>query len=635
MVKQPRHRIFCSDAAIISYFAIIKILIHLINPEYGYHRDELYYIAISDHFSFANLDMLPLSPLYLKLVTTILGHSIKAIHFASSLCGAIVIVCTCLITRELGGRGKAVFVTGLCTLLSGFIIFGALFSYDSLDFLVWVLTLYLLVRIFKTDNQKLWLLIGIVLGLGLLNKLTILFFGLSIFVSLWFVPQRAYFKKKWVWIAGLLAILFIIPYVLWQSQHHWYFLDFARGYAGGVSYIASFPEFVWNQILPNNPFNFPLWLTGLVLILFSSKWKQYRFFGFNYCFLFLLFFVMGTKFYFLMPLYAILISIGSIKVEEICDRFDVKKQKTKIIMTVVPIVYVLFSFSIICMAIPVLPVEYFVEYAKVVGVDAGVRTENLQINQLPQHFADRFGWEEMVQDIADVYDTIPLDEKSDVGILTGNWGQASAVHLYRQKYDLPEAITNDGWYYFEALRTHVFKKKYVAIGIAEDRLKNVFETVNKAGFYSHPYCIPHENNKTIYLCSKLKYDLRQYWIVEGLIDSPFFELVRSEGVEKAIAYYHNAKKSDPAVLMFTERHINALGYRYLRDDRVDDAIKLFKLNVEVYPSSWNVYDSLGEGYMEKGNYNLALEYYKKSLALNPDNTNGVEMLEKIEKRTME
>ena len=78
MKKKFTSDFFLSENAIIGYLFIFKILFHLFHPEYGYMRDELFYIAISDQFSFENLEVLPLTPLFLKLFTTIFGYSIKS-----------------------------------------------------------------------------------------------------------------------------------------------------------------------------------------------------------------------------------------------------------------------------------------------------------------------------------------------------------------------------------------------------------------------------------------------------------------------------------------------------------------------------------------------------------------------------
>jgi hypothetical protein len=504
-------RFLTGYTAIICYLIIIKILIHLLNPEYGYHRDELFYIAISDNFSFKNLDVLPLTPLYLKLITTLLGYSIKAIHFASALCGALSILFTCLIARELGGKKYAVFMAGLCVLFSGFLAFGAIFTYDSLDFLFWVACIYIMVRIFKEDNPRLWIIAGLIIGLGLMNKLTIIFLGLMIFVVLWLVPQRRFFANKWIWIAGLTAFLFTIPFLIWQHLNNWYFMDFARTYAGGISYVPSFLEYLVNQILPNNPTNLFIWLTGLALLVFSRKWKQYRFFGLGFVFLFFLFFFLGVKFYFLIPFYTILIAVGCIQIEVWINRLKIRART--VLMIVLPVIYILLSLPSIPMIMPVLPVESFVNITQKIGMapDAGTKLENLETTVLPQHFADRFGWEEMVREIARVYHSLPEEEKADAGIVTNNWGQASAVHFYREKYNLPEPISPHGWYYFHTLRTHRFRNVYVSTGIDQQRLEDIFGQVVKSGLFSHPYCMPYENNKPVYICRNPKYNLEEYW----------------------------------------------------------------------------------------------------------------------------
>lgn len=630
MTKKTVREFLLSSTAIITCLILAKILLHLLNPEYGYHRDELYYIAVSDNFNIYNWDMLPLTPLFLKLFTGLFGYSLKAIHFASAFCGALSILFACLITKELGGRKPAIFVTGLGVLFSGFLIFGAIFTYDSLDFLLGVCTIYLLVRILKENRPVLWVWLGLILGLALLNKLTALFLGFAIFISFWLVPQRAFYKSIRIWLAGFIALIFMTPFIIWQMSNNWYFIDFARNYAGRYSYFTSFPEFLWNQIIPNNIVTFPIWLTGLILLLFSSAWKKYRFFGICFCVLFFLFYFLGAKFYFLVPFYTILISVGAIKIEEYFFASGIANRRILIKMGVFTLIFLAFSIPILPIAIPILSVEQFVAYTQVMGVSAGVKTENHQLNQLPQHFADRFGWEEMVQEVARVYSKISPNDQQEFGILARNWGQASALYFYHKKYNLPEPVSNDGWFYFEAIRTHQFKDSYVSIGVSQQRLKNIFTKVEKAGFYSHPYCMPHENNKTIYICREPKYNLSEYWKIENAVDEKFLQLMREEGVTQAIAYYKNAKRNNPAILMFTEQQINALGYCYLSQKNLGAAIELFLFNVEIFPASSNVYDSLGEGYMMNGNYESAINNYMRSLELNPDNTNAVEMLKKIE-----
>lgn len=107
------------------------------------------------------------------------------------------------------------------------------------------------------------------------------------------------------------------------------------------------------------------------------------------------------------------------------------------------------------------------------------------------------------------------------------------------------------------------------------------------------------------------------------------EVIAEKGVGEGIARYHVVKMEDSGEYIFSEKSLNALGYKLLNDGKIEDAIEVFKLNVEEYPDSFNVYDSLGEAYLAKGEKKLAKANYKQSLELNPENENGKKMLEKI------
>ena len=536
---------------------------------------------------------------------------------------------SCFITKELGGRVYAILLTGTFLTFSSFMPFGSIFSLDSTGFLIWIILLYAFAKVLKQNKPRWWIVIGIVFGIGLLNKLTILFLPPAIIFALLFVPQRAFFKQKWIWLAGVIASPFLIPFMLWQKENYWYFFGFASDYVSKQSYQAPFMAFLWNQILPNGIFSLPVWLTGLILLLFTSRWKTYRAFGICYLFLFFLFFFLHTPFYFLLPLYTVLYSVGSIKIEELLGKWNVATNRIRMTRLAIPIVYVILCLPLIPLAVPVLPVEKLVHYVALLGVDAGIKTNSAAETLLPQHFADRFGWEEMVRDIATVYHNADSAKGAEIGIITGNYGEASAIHIYRDNYKLPEPITMNGWFYFEALRAHIFKSKYVSIGFSRRSLEGLFTVIEQRSVFINPYCMWYENNQPIYLCSGPKCDLRSVWLVESRIDPHFRRLIDSIGVTAAIDYYHTFKKNNPSIVLFNERQINNLGYEYLRKGMIDDAIALFRLNVQQYPASANTYDSLAEAYMDNGNEDLAIQYYEESLSRDSGNNNAKEKLLKL------
>ena len=103
----------------------------------------------------------------------------------------------------------------------------------------------------------------------------------------------------------------------------------------------------------------------------------------------------------------------------------------------------------------------------------------------------------------------------------------------------------------------------------------------------------------------------------------------SSGVDAAIQQYHDLKAAQPTTYNFDENELNSFGYRLLNAKKFSDAIRIFQVNVEAYPQSSNVYDSLGEAYMDDGDKPLAIANYEKSLQLNPKNRGAVKMLQKL------
>lgn len=113
------------------------------------------------------------------------------------------------------------------------------------------------------------------------------------------------------------------------------------------------------------------------------------------------------------------------------------------------------------------------------------------------------------------------------------------------------------------------------------------------------------------------------------IDRVMYKTISKEGLEAAVKQYYDLKKNQPQSYEFGERQLNILGYNFINQGKFKEAIRVLQLNVEVYPSSSNVYDSLGEAYMRNGDKAPAIENYEKSLKLDPRNTNAVEMLKKL------
>lgn len=114
------------------------------------------------------------------------------------------------------------------------------------------------------------------------------------------------------------------------------------------------------------------------------------------------------------------------------------------------------------------------------------------------------------------------------------------------------------------------------------------------------------------------------------IADTLMKTIQERGIAAAVSQYRDVKQSQAKAYDLREPELNNLGYQLLQTNKVQEAIEIFKLNVEAYPQSSNVYDSLGEAYMVAGDKENAIKNYKKSLELNPNNTGAVEALKKLE-----
>ncbi|MCA1740557.1 MAG: glycosyltransferase family 39 protein, partial [Actinobacteria bacterium] len=217
-----------SGPAVVVFLAFVKLLVHLLTAgNYGYFRDELYYMAAGEHLAPGYVDFPPFVALVAAATHAVLGDSPIALHVFSALAGAAVVVLAGLMARELGGGRFAQGLAALAVLVApNFLVFGTWLSMDAFDQLWWVLASYVLLLILKRDRPRLWPLFGLVVGLGLLTKVTVLFFGLAVLIALLVTPARGQLLTRWPWLGGVVAFAFLTPYVLWNASNGWPTLEF-------------------------------------------------------------------------------------------------------------------------------------------------------------------------------------------------------------------------------------------------------------------------------------------------------------------------------------------------------------------------------------------------------------------------
>jgi len=484
----------------------IKFLVHLLTSEqYGYFRDELYYIATSKHLDFGYVDFPPLIALVTRLVRGTLGESLLALHLLPALAGAVLVFLTGWMARQFGASPFGQGLAALATLIAPqFLGVNTILSMDSFDILFWGFALYILILIFKDENPKTWLWFGLVVGLGLTNKVTLLYFSLAMVIGLALTGQRKNFRSAWLYGGGVIAVAFLVPYLIWNAMHGWPTLEFWGAYGNKV-YQASPVEFFLQQILIMHPFTFPLWAMGL-LYFFSKRGATYRSFGWMYLVLLVLFMLQHAKNYFLAPIYPILFAAGAIFFEQ---SVEVNHRRAWLKPAYVSLL-VIGGIVIAPLAVPVLPSDATVSYVRSLSGNT-VKSETFDTGVLPQHFADRFGWEEMTARVAEVYHSLPAADQASACIFTGNYGEAGALEFYAPSYGLPHVISGHNNYYIWG-PAGCSGETVILIGAGDlQDLQEVFSDVREVSRTHCTYCMPFENNLPIYVAHGLNAPLQELW----------------------------------------------------------------------------------------------------------------------------
>ena len=265
--------------AVVFAIAATKLLLHLATASrYGYFGDELYFMACGEHLDWGYVDQPPLVAAVAWLVRHTLGTSLLAMRLPSALAGAALVLLTGLLARELGGGRFAMGLSSLASALAFvYVVMHYLFTMNAFEPLFWTGCAYVVVRIVKTGDQRLWLAFGAIAGLGLQTKYSMAVFAFALVVGVLLSPERRAFARPWVWLGGALAFLVFLPNVIWNVQHDWPFFELMRNIrASGRDVVLGPVEYVARQALDMNPANLPVWLAGLGWLLFSARGRPFR-----------------------------------------------------------------------------------------------------------------------------------------------------------------------------------------------------------------------------------------------------------------------------------------------------------------------------------------------------------------------
>jgi hypothetical protein len=499
-------RFVFTATAVVLCITACKLLVHLYaGRRYGYFVDELYYLACSRHLDWGYVDQPPLIAVITWLVRSVLGDSLPALRFLPAVAGAALVVLTALIARELGGKRFAQGLAALAVLVApGFLALDSLLTMNAFEPLFWLGCAYLLIRIIKTGNTKLWIWFGILAGFGLENKYSMLIFGAGMVLGMVLTSERRRLASRWLWVGGALAFLIFLPNLVWNIHRQFPFLvAHAAIQRSGRDVPLGHVAFFAQEILTMLPLTLPIWLAGLWFYFFSKPGRPFRVLGWAWVFTSAVIVTLSPRIYYLYPAFPVLFAGGSVMWEAWLDqpRWRWLKLAYAGLMVVLGAVYAPLS-------VPLLAPETYIQYTRALHLQPP-RIETHRLGPLPQLYADQFGWEEMTATVARVYNSLPPEVRAKTAIFGQNYGQAGAIDLFGPKYGLPPAISGYMNYFFWGPRDYTGESMIVMQGQQQD-LERYYSSVQKVASVYHPYSMPYEHFD-IYYCRGLKWPLKEIW----------------------------------------------------------------------------------------------------------------------------
>ena len=464
----------------------------------------MYFISCAQHLAWGYVDQPPLIAVVAKIALMLFGDSLYGLRLLPALAAAGTVALAGRLARRLGGGlvAQALAMLGIA-LAPFYLAVGNLLTMNAFEPLLWFGAAYLFAKADETDDVRLWTALGVVSGLGLINKYSMFFFLGSCIIAIALTPARRALRRPGFALAIAIAAVIVAPTLVWQAQHGWPQLAVLQNAARDVNAVPGPLAFFGQQILMMNPMAAPIWIAGLGALLWTREGEPLRWYGLTYVILSVVYLALGAKVYYMAPIYPVLFAAGAVLLE---------KRFVSVPWATAAYCALLFvgGFAIAPEAFPLLPLPAFLAYQHVLDF-RGIKMERHPEGRVPQQFADQLGWDTLVQTFANVYDEelTPAEQREAV-ILTRDYGQASAIDFLGPKYGLPRALSGHNNYYLYGTRG-ASGRVVLAIGLSRAMLLGEFRSVQQIAMYHDDYVLPDFNNLAIYKCTQPREPLAAWW----------------------------------------------------------------------------------------------------------------------------
>jgi len=487
--------------------ALLTFGIHLTGiGRYGFFRDELYYLACGRHLAWGYVDQPPLIAVVAWVSQHAIGTSLAATRLLPAAAGALLVFLTGFLARELGGSLRAQVLAAVTILFAPAVLaMNSFLSMNAFEPMFWALGAILIARILNGGSPRLWLWFGLVTGVAFLNKHTILVFGFATVVGLLASDLPREFTRRWIWLGGAIALAIFLPNLFWEARNHWPQIEVVRNDRAVKTLALSPLKYLWEQALFMSPVSVPVALSGLAWYFLSGRGKRFRPLGYIVVCSAAIFIFFKGKAYYLLPAYPILFAAGGVALEPFLFAPSRQWRGKSYVAVLILVGLITLPFGV-----PVLPLDSFLRYQRMFPVTHEVKTERDSTSELPQLYADEFGWPEMTATIARVYYGLPPTERYGCAILAGNYGEAGAIDLLGRAYGIPKAISPNNSYYFWGPRDYT-GDCVILFGERAEFDKQFFGDVREVAVISNPYAMPNEIDLPVYVCRRPKMPLAELW----------------------------------------------------------------------------------------------------------------------------
>ncbi len=478
--------------------ALARLLLHLLtNGQYGFHRDELAVLGDAHHLAWGYVAYPPMTPFLAHVSMQLFGDSLTAFRVFAAVAQALVMLMAGLVARELGGRHLAQVVAALASAFSPFsMLQGSELQYAGIECAWWVIAAWMLLRLANGGDRRWWLGVGAAIGLGMLTRYTMLVWSAALAIGILATSLRRQLATPWPWFGAALSLLVFAPNAWWQWQHDFIYLDFVQHIHARDVRIGRSDGFLPHQLLVGaSPLTAPLWIAGLLWLVFAKAAARWRVMAWLYLVPLLLFLLTKARDYYMAPAYPILLAAGAVAMEAGITRL--RPWVSIPARAAVAVVLLAAGASTALIMLPVWPVN----------------SQGWNIARKYHHeFTEQIGWPQLVAQVAGVYRALPPAERVRTAIYANNYGEAGAIDRYGAQYGLPPAISGINSYWYRGYGTPP-PTTVIVLGDDAGGISDTPATCTLVGRIRIPYGVENEESShpDIYLCRDLRIDWAKAW----------------------------------------------------------------------------------------------------------------------------